>query len=63
MAKRQKECENKNCEYTLPESSAQVKCVNCRSAISRWGRRRPAEVLERRRKLRLYDTRLDDILE
>lgn len=37
-------------------------CSNCRSSIGRWTKRRPAEVLERRRKLHLYDNRMSELV-
>jgi len=37
-------------------------CVNCRSSLGRWSKRRPAEVLERRRKLHLYDNRMSELV-
>jgi hypothetical protein len=37
-------------------------CVNCRGSIGRWSKRRPAEVLERRRKLHLYDNRMSELV-
>ena len=34
-------------------------CANCRSARYYWGLKRPAQIVERRRKLTLYGERLD----
>ena len=38
-------------------------CTNCRAGVSRWSKRRPAEVLERRRKLTVYGARVDVVIE
>lgn len=56
-------CGMRECENTLSEHTRMRLCVNCRASIGRWEHRRTAEILERRRKLHLYDNRVKVVVE
>ena len=43
-----------------PRSTLDI-CALCRCTVYRWKKRRPAEVLERRRKLTMYQSRMDNV--
>lgn len=36
-------------------------CANCRASVHNWEKRRPAEVLQRRRNLAVYDARMQQV--
>jgi hypothetical protein len=54
-------CAMPNCINELTENARSTFCVNCRASCGRWSRRRPAEILERRPKLHLYDARMEEL--
>lgn len=56
-------CAMRDCENTLTEHTRMKLCVNCRASIGRWENRRTAEILERRRKLHLYDHRVGIVIQ
>lgn len=58
-------CENASagCDGEVSKNAESRACTNCRAAVSRWMKRRPAEILERRRKLRMYDHRLAPVID
>ena len=58
-----KKCIIENCENTISERSVLDVCALCRNGMYRWKKRRPAEVLERRRKLTMYGSRMDNLIE
>lgn len=51
-------CEEYEC---LPNSKLPT-CSNCRSSMGTWQRRPQAEILNRRRKLHIYDVRMETII-
>jgi hypothetical protein len=55
-------CAIPECENNTPPRSKLPVCPTCRGNIGSWKRRRPAEVLERRRKLHMYDNRMDIVV-
>lgn len=55
-------CIIENCNKELLPHARLPLCSLCRSSIGRWQKRRPAEVLERRRKLHLYDARMEEVV-
>ena len=56
-----KKCSIPECQEILSEHAISPVCINCRSSIGRWKRRRPAERLERSRKLRVWGARLEEL--
>lgn len=51
------------CDEALTEHARLALCKNCRASICVWSRRTPRQVLERRKKLHIYDTRMADLVE
>lgn len=49
-------------EVELSPRSKLTTCRNCRSSIGVWGRRPMIEVLNRRRKLHIYDMRMETVV-
>ena len=47
-----------NCDNAIKERSELSICELCRQTLYRWSYRKPAEVLERRRKLTMYGDRM-----
>lgn len=48
------------CEENELSPKSQLKtCSNCRSSFGRWARRSNAEIMNRRRKLHIYDMRME----
>jgi len=56
-------CAIPECVNDTPDGSKLPICPLCRRNIGSWLRRRPAEVLERRRKLHMYDHRMQKVVE
>ena len=54
-------CIIENCSNEISERSALLVCPLCRCTLYRWRKRRPAEVLERRRRLTMYASRMDNV--
>lgn len=52
-----------NCNTKLSPRSSLSVCPLCRQTLYRWRARRPAEVLERRRRLTMYSSRMDNLNE
>lgn len=55
----------KHCTYCSAELSPKARCTECstcRANLLYWLKRRPAEVLKRRRDLNLYESRMQAIL-
>ena len=50
------------CGEPLSARSRLPMCPNCRALIGSWKKRRPAEGLERRRRLRKYDNRMAELV-
>jgi hypothetical protein len=50
-------------EQELKPRSQLPTCTLCRASMGVWARRRPAQVLERRRKLHIYDTRMEHVID
>ncbi len=46
-------------ENELAPKSQLTTCSNCRSSFGRWSKRSNAEILNRRRKLHIYDMRME----
>lgn len=57
-----KPCSMEDCENLLAPHAKLAFCYLCRGSIGRWVKRRPADVLERRRKLHLYDHRMEEVV-
>lgn len=55
-------CVIAGCDNELSPRSRLDECPACRANLISWLKRRPAEVLERRLKLNLYDSRMQAIL-
>jgi hypothetical protein len=49
-------------EQELSPRSKLLTCKNCRQSMGEWGRRPPIEVLNRRRKLHIYDVRMENVV-
>lgn len=49
-------------EKELAPRSQLTTCSNCRGSMGLWGRRTAAEVLNRRRKLHIYDLRMENVV-
>jgi len=56
-------CIIENCDNSISERSQLTICPLCRCTLYRWSSRRPAEVLERRRRLTMYSSRMDNLNE
>ena len=56
-------CAIEECGEELSANSRMETCPNCRSTQYRWNSRRPAQIVERRRKLALYSNRMDTFFE
>jgi len=54
-----KQCIIDKCLNTLPADSKHEACALCRGSLYYWNKKRPAEIVERRRKLTMYNGRLD----
>lgn len=50
------------CQAELSPRSRSTECPTCRGNLLSWLKRRPAEVLNRRRQLNLYENRMQAIL-
>lgn len=62
MATKPGVCSTLNCGNELKPNSQLDTCQTCRSSLYYWRKKRPAEVLDRRRRLRKYDDRLDTLI-
>lgn len=51
-------CEDKE----LSPHSRLTTCTNCRSSMGTWERRTTAEVVNRRRRLHIYDMRMENVI-
>ena len=61
MAKRKPDCEfHDSCGNKVHYKSAGL-CVNCYQAIRYWLKKTPTKVLQRQRKLRLWQTRMESL--
>jgi hypothetical protein len=60
---KQQFCIIDSCENPLSPRSKLTICETCRSGMGTWLKRRPAEVIERRRKLHMYDSRMDQLVD
>lgn len=49
-------CETENCSNE--RTSRSTFCANCRSSFYYWSRKRTAQIVERREKLKLYASRI-----
>lgn len=49
-------------ENELSPRSKLTTCSNCRASMGIWGRRPTIEVLNRRRKLHIYDMRMENVV-
>jgi hypothetical protein len=56
-------CQIPECDNELKPGSRLDTCSLCRASINRWAKRRPAEVIERRRKLHMYDHRMSEVVD
>ena len=50
-------------ENPLSPRSRLPTCPNCRASINRWAKRKLSAVIERRRKLHIYDTRMSTLVD
>jgi hypothetical protein len=55
-------CIIENCGNELSERSTLEICPTCRSSLYNWRKRKPAAVIERRKRLRKYDARMSTIV-
>lgn len=51
-------CETEGCINELSERSKLDTCATCRGGLRYWDKKRPAQRLERRRKLTMYNSRI-----
>jgi len=58
-----KQCVIDKCENLISERSQMDMCPTCRGGLHYWHKKRPAEILERRRKLTMYHSRLDTMVD
>ena len=49
-----------NCGRSIKPGSKLNECHTCRAGLYYWRRKRPAQVVERRHKLNVYASRLDE---
>jgi hypothetical protein len=49
-------------ENELAPRSILLTCRNCRASMGAWGRRPAAEVLNRRRRLHIWDLRMENVV-
>jgi hypothetical protein len=56
-------CATPGCINELTPRTKLETCSNCRASVGNWKKRRPAERLERRRKLKMYDNRMATLVE
>ncbi len=54
-------CIINGCENTISPRSHLKICALCRAGIGRWMKRRPKDIMERRRKLTMYNDRMANI--
>lgn len=54
-------CSIENCENPLSPRSKLPICALCRGSMGSWQKRKPAEIKERRRRLHLYDSRMEQL--
>jgi hypothetical protein len=54
-----KSCEMPACEYE--NTTTGPFCINCRGSIGRWSNRPTEDVMERRRRLKLYSNRMSEV--
>jgi hypothetical protein len=52
----------KGCEGEVTDTAKRGECVNCRSTEYRWRNRKTGDLIERHRKLTLYDFRIQSLL-
>lgn len=53
---------SQGCDNEIPPGSKLPACPTCRASIHRWEKRRPAEVLDYRRRLSKYSARMDEVV-
>lgn len=56
-------CSIPECGNELSERAVNPVCENCRHSFYYWRKKRPAERLERSRKLRVWSNRLEELLD
>jgi hypothetical protein len=56
-------CAIEGCVNEISKRSKLTICQLCRSGLYYWLKKRPAQMLERRRKLTMYGARLDTLIE
>lgn len=61
MAAHVRFCVIPGCNTELSPRSSLTECPNCRASLVSWLKRRPAEILDRRRKLTMYEGRMRSI--
>lgn len=52
----------RGCDGEVTDQAKRGECVNCRATEYRWGKRKTGEIIERHRKLKLYDHRIQGLL-
>ena len=53
-------CAIEGCGNSVSENSEHDTCLLCRGSRWYWRKKRPAQILERRRKLTMYGSRLEN---
>lgn len=56
-------CDIEGCDEEIKPGSKLPTCHLCRASIGSWGKRRPAEVLARRERLKKYDCRMATLVD
>lgn len=59
-SKKPEPCATAGCPNTLGPNARSEFCPNCRSSWGYWNKKRPAQVVLRRGKLRLFSSRMDE---
>lgn len=55
-------CKIGGCENDISPNSKLDICSNCRSGLSYWNRKRPAQVLHRRERLTVFSSRINTLI-
>lgn len=56
-------CSIAGCDNPISPRSHFTACPLCRASMGTWLKRRAAEIVERRRKLQMYDSRMSELVE
>jgi hypothetical protein len=54
-------CVIEGCDQPISSRARSPVCHLCRANLGHWAKRRPAEVLHRRQRLKLFTNRMDEV--